>query len=215
MEKNDQGAVEIFYNTTMTSPDQKNRIIEDWSRAGVKAETLNKEFVIRPGNHQNGEGYVGWESGRDVDLAGDITNEHSAFTEKARSFEFVRFDFQFCVGQKIGIVVYRDFPIDTASTGLLNTSTDKLEQIYGKINTVNIYGGEITRVVCDDQLWCFEHNINTFPGCSGAVIFLLDKHQDPANGVTEEDYGKAIAIHVGGDDVGEGMVRNFAFRIYH
>eukprot|EP00978_Attheya_sp_CCMP212_P030824 scaffold114663_cov45-Attheya_sp.AAC.1 len=32
-------------------------------------------------------------------------------------------------------------------------------------------------------------------------------------GILEEDHGKAIAVHVGGDEVDEGDARNFAFKI--
>jgi len=104
--------------------------------------------------------------------------------------------------------VFRDFKINAESTaGLPYTSKGEIEKIYGEINTTNLYGG-----VCDGQL-CFEHTINIFQGCTGTIIFLLDKNQDPAKGVTKEDYGKAIAINVGGDDAGDGLVRNFAFKI--
>jgi V8-like Glu-specific endopeptidase len=40
-----------------------------------------------------------------------------------------------------------------------------------------------------------EYNINTFAGCSGATVFLLDKKQ--LSLVQPNDYGKAIAVHAG------------------
>jgi V8-like Glu-specific endopeptidase len=43
----------------------------------------------------------------------------------------------------------------------------------------------------------FSHSINTYEGCSGAVVFLLDKDQ-PAESVQEEDFGKAIGVHAAG-----------------
>jgi hypothetical protein len=43
----------------------------------------------------------------------------------------------------------------------------------------------------------FSHSINTYEGCSGAVIFLLDKEQPPES-VHEADFGKAIGIHAAG-----------------
>jgi hypothetical protein len=75
---------------------------------------------------------------------------------------------------------------------------------------VNIYTGKITRV-SPDGAW-FEHNINAYRGCSGAVVFLLDENQNN-NGVMDQDYGKAIAVHAGGKDMGGGARSNLAFSI--
>jgi hypothetical protein len=47
----------------------------------------------------------------------------------------------------------------------------------------------------------FEHNINTFKGCSGALIFLLNKNQpeDLATKTAQGGslFGAAIGVHVG------------------
>lgn len=75
---------------------------------------------------------------------------------------------------------------------------------------MNIYTGEILRVSQDGS--SFEHNINTYKGCSGALVFLLDRDQN-GNGTLEADWGKAIAVHVGGKFVEEGRPRNFAFKL--
>ena len=40
-----------------------------------------------------------------------------------------------------------------------------------------------------------KYDINSFAGCSGAVVFLLDVNQPGS--VREDDHGKAIAIHAG------------------
>jgi hypothetical protein len=208
-DKNNAGELEVFQHATLASSDHNVLTIRNWSQAGVDADTLD-EFAIRPGD-QNGEGYIAWDA-HDVDTAGEIANERSAFTEKNRTFQLVRDDFSFAVGQKIGLAVYRDFVISAESTGIADMTEDEIKKVYGEMNKVNIYAGEITRV-CDGGL-CFEHNVNNFDGCSGAIVFLLDKHQDLGSGVTEEDDGKAIAVHVGGDEVGGGLMRNFAFKIH-
>lgn len=60
--------------------------------------------------------------------------------------------------------------------------------IYGPTsNSIRIYTGEITRVGQDH----LEHNINTHPGCAGAMMFLLPSNVDHPN------WGKAVAVHVG------------------
>lgn len=40
-----------------------------------------------------------------------------------------------------------------------------------------------------------EHSINSYGGCSGAIIFLLDK--DQPHSIRQNNYGKAIAVHAG------------------
>ena len=121
-----------------------------------------------------------------------------------------RADYKFSVGQKIAMAVFRDYDIDPKDTGVPTITPEKIIEVLGEKNEVNIYTGEIKRVTDDNQ--CFEHDINAFCGCSGAVVFLLDQ-QPKGVGVLQEDHGKAIAVHAGGDDVDEGVVRNFAFKI--
>ena len=67
----------------------------------------------------------------------------------------------------------------------------KFEEIYGKPDSVIIYTGKITDVGKQH----IEYTCNAFTGCSGALVFLLDK--DQPNSVQRCDYGKAIAIHSG------------------
>ena len=83
-------------------------------------------------------------------------------------------------------------------------------RIYGHVDRVNIYTGKITRV-SPDGTW-FKHNMNSFRGCSGAIVFLLDKNQTD-NGVVNQDFGKAVAVHVGGKYIGDGERSNLAFSI--
>lgn len=208
-ESNRDGDFEVFQNASMSSPDYKTKTIQNWSRAAVDAATL-KEFEIRSADDNEGV-RVGWEYEHDFDAAGEIDVEDSFCTEKDRTFELVRNDYRFKVGHEIGVAVFRDFVIKPEATGAVPDMTDdQIKKAYGEMNTVNVYTGEITRISHDE--FCFEHSINTFEGCSGAVVFLLDRHQDRES-VLEEDEGKAIAVHVGGDNVGNGLLRNFAFKI--
>jgi hypothetical protein len=56
----------------------------------------------------------------------------------------------------------------------------------------------------------FSHDINTYKGCSGAIVFLLDKEQ-PETSVTSNDHGKAIAVHGGGNVMSQ---RNYGYTLY-
>ena len=110
------------------------------------------------------------------------------------------------------MAVYRNFTVTAEDVGMpvKTVKEELLKSIYGDERQVNIYTGEITGVSPGKE--AFQHNINTFQGCSGAVIFLLDLGQDGC-GVKEEDHGKAIAIHVEGDQLDSGRIVNFAFKI--
>lgn len=206
-EANSRGDMLDFQSAEIVAPAGNEMNILDFSKAGYEPSP-DDVFVIRPGDDHK-DGRIEWEYGHDVDsTAGEIAYPASHFTKKECTFvKMERPDYRFQVSQKIGVAIYRDFVILPEDTGMPNISEEELQRIYGPINKVNIYTGKITRV-CDGGE-CFEHDINTFSGCSGAIVFLLDRNQD---NVPEQDYGKAIAVHVGGDEVG-AIVSNFAFKI--
>jgi hypothetical protein len=116
--------------------------------------------------------------------------------------------FVYKVGMQIGIVVYSSIGVD--KDALLDR--DQLEDgihvrdIYGEANNVMIYTVEITRVGRSGHI--AEHNINTFPGCSGAIVFAFDKGQLAF--VSREDYKKAIVVHVGNKTK---LETNIAFKL--
>ncbi|KAL3904866.1 MAG: hypothetical protein SGILL_009903 [Bacillariaceae sp.] len=191
-------------------------VAKDWKYEGIHFEKSNYEcrpdeaVVLRPGDDDDDP--VTWTY-YDVTTARVIVNPTHELTLKSLSFEKVeRADFVLQEGQKIGMAVYRDFAITAEAAGMpQNQITEKaLIAVFGESHCVVIYTGEIIGVTADGK--AFEHNINTFQGCSGAVIFLLDIEQDGV-GVIENDYGKAIAIHVGGTKLSHGTVVNFAFKI--
>lgn len=117
---------------------------------------------------------------------GPINNTSSPFTKKERLFtKMTRVDYQLKQRQKVAIAVFRDFDIEAADTGDPLLTQDAIKRIYGEKMRVNIYTGEITRV-CEVGR-CLEHDINTFAGCSGAIVFLLDQHQPENVGLLPED----------------------------
>jgi hypothetical protein len=139
-----------------------------------------------------------WAFGVDISIGNLIERPTPGITNEHCSFELVRDNFYLEVGQKVGMAVLfspqaKPTRKTVASVGFEEfvVSDMDLERIYGQPNTVNIYTGEIT-YVGDEHI---EFDINTFTGCSGAVIFLLDQGQ-PAS-VQSCDFGKAIAVHAG------------------
>jgi hypothetical protein len=170
----------------------------------------NEFVVLRQGD--GNENTITWDY-YDVTTAGKIDNRDSAMTLSIASFKKVeRAGYQLQVGQKIGMAVYRNFEVEPEDAGLpkKSFSMEELRLVYGQEGRVNIYTGQITNVAPDGN--AFEHDINTFRGCSGAIIFLLDMDQE-GYGVDSSDYGKAIAVHVGGDRLANGTVTNLAFKI--
>lgn len=136
------------------------------------------------------------------------TSQVGKFTKKPRLFDLVSSDFRLRVGHNVGIVVYRTFAITKEHAGIYSTAQVDLEATFGPPGSVCIYTGQVTEVSANGKTFC--HDINTFAGCSGAVVFLLD--QQPENlGHDEDDIqelkGKAVGVHVGGLDYDN----NFAF----
>jgi len=138
-------------------------------------------------------------------LAEGITSEHS-------SFALVRENFHLEVGQKVGMAVLftpqaKPTRQTVASFGVqeVDISDMELERIYGQPNSVNIYTGEIM-FIGDDHI---EYDINSFTGCSGATVFLLDQGQPPS--VQNCDFGKAVAVHAGAHPF--LATRNLGFKI--
>lgn len=181
-----------------------------FEKAGHTAES-SESIVLMQGDG-DGEKQICWDY-YDVTVAPKIENPASPLTLKNLSFRLVeRTDYHFQVGQKIGVTIYRRFELTAEDAGMPRNSlsTDALREIFGYENRVNIYTGEITQVAPNGET--FQHNINTFRGCSGALIFLLDVGQD-GYGVNSSDYGKAVAVHVGGERFDNGKVVNFAFKL--
>lgn len=200
-----------YVNSRIVAPTGNSVSVNDFARAGYEVDRADA-VVIRESS-ENEADRIFWKYGHDVTSAGLITNPRNHFTRKELSFEKMeRQGYRFQVGQKIGMAVYRDFVVTAEDAGRpRNTlSNDYLRDIYGHENRVNIYTGQITHVSPDGK--AFEHNINTFAGCSGAVVFLLDQDQDE-NGVISADHGKAIAIHAGGKNIAAGEISNIAFKI--
>jgi hypothetical protein len=124
---------------------------------------------------------------------------------ESSNFEAVRDDFVFEVGQKVGIAVYSDTGATKKTASAPADVTDEmLREVFGEPRQTNIYTREIKYVGTHH----LEYDINSFIGCSGAVVFLLDKKQ-PAS-VLESDWGCAIAVHAGAHTRCE---RNIAFKL--
>ena len=157
-----------------------------------------------PSTGTDGGGFT-WKYGHDI-TSGEVIRKKKCVpqTDANISFEAVGSRFEYKIGQKIGMAVYRNYEFDFSNDDIYTNqgwdknelSQDDILRLFGNDYSVSIYTGEITAVSTDQKVFC--HDINTFKGCSGAIVFLLDKNQDGL--VEEQYYGKAIGVHAGAFD---------------
>lgn len=173
-------------------------------------QTANDRLTIRGAHSDNP---MIWPFGLDISMGNKITSYTQGVTGRDASFELVDADdFQFEIGQKIGIAVFSEHTPTkvTASYDPEHPSdykTDLLLDVFGESNQVNIYTGKIL-VVGETHI---EHDINAFTGCSGAIVFLLDL--DQPSSVLRKHWGSAIAVHVGSHP--SIRTRNIGFKLVH
>mmetsp|Transcript_29125 Transcript_29125/g.44026 ORF Transcript_29125/g.44026 Transcript_29125/m.44026 type:complete len:316 (+) Transcript_29125:163-1110(+) len=143
-----------------------------------------------------------WPFGIDISMGEKITSCTQGITSKDASFELAGKAYRFKAGQKIGIAVFSEHKPTNVTASYdpkhpSNFSVEQLKQAFGKPNQVNVYTGKI--ILAGDKH--IEHDINSFTGCSGAVIFLLEG----------ENKGKAVAIHAGSHP--SMRTRNVGFKL--
>jgi len=109
-------------------------------------------------------------------------------TRKSWSYNKIPDVFELKAGLKIGIAVYRTFEITAEDTSA--AAGVDVTKTFGKKNLVCVYTGEITQASRESV--AFQHSINTFCGCSGAIVFLLDQNQPDE---AKQHAGKAIGVH--------------------
>jgi len=141
---------------------------------------------------------INW-SADDISFGDTIADPSNVLTKASRLFEKIPNTFRLRAGHRIGVLVYRTFDI-THDDAKAPRYTDLLE-VYGQKFQVCIYTGQVTELSANGRTFC--HNINTFGGCSGAIIFLLDRNQ--SDDVAAEFCGRAVGINVGGLDVDSNL----------
>ena len=157
--------------------------------------TMTNDIEVRPSTEDTAA--LLWAEG-DVSVGTTMTDDSNSLTKKPRQYVKAPDSFRLQVGDKIGMAVFRTFDI-THADAKAPAAVDLVE-VFGRKNQVCIYTGEVTEVSANGKTFC--HSINTFEGCSGSVIFLLDEGQGAR--VLEilvlVSEGMAVGIHVGGLD---------------
>jgi hypothetical protein len=142
--------------------------------------TLAHRIPLHPGNQESTPAF--WQFGADICVGGKIGAIGDFFTKEAYSFEAVRKSFIPLCGMKVGIAVLfstaaKPTRATVAGAGEVYVAIDeeKLAKLYGNPNEPNMYTGTIKAV--GEGSNHIEYDLNTFTGCAGAAVFLLDKHQ--------------------------------------
>jgi hypothetical protein len=204
--------------STVFTPASANFEIPRMGEVPINSQELgwvpNKSdvFDLRPpGSETSRPAVCPW--GVDVSVGTLVDSATASVTDASYSFDLVRESYKPEKGHKVGMaVLFNDQSKPTQKTivGLeekeANISNKEIEAIFGRPGTVNIYTGNIKYVGSHH----IEYDLNSFTGCSGAIIFLLDGQSDSVQ-VQECDYGKAIAVHSGAHPC--LVERNYGFLI--
>ena len=142
----------------------------------------------------------------------------SAVIGRIGHYEVVNEDFSYDLDLKIGIVVYSPPGIDKEEAfsevqgGLASIQIEspsswanvvqgneaRIRAVLGEPDTVMIYTGHIVF----DGSHHIEYNANSFKGCSGAIVIVMDRNHP--------HFGKALAVHAG---YCQALGKNIAFKI--
>lgn len=175
----------VFY----TNPSQTAENLEFLESGRVL--TATDAVALVPEDATQDQPAFSWKS-HDVTEGAVICDANHFLTDKRLSFEKVPATFDVVRGLKVGVAVYRNFDIEDVDAGA-TLSDQQLLSLFGSKGSVCVLTGEVTTV--HDNNLTFEHSINTYRGCSGATIFLLDQRQLEA---AQIHAGKAVGVHVGG-----------------
>jgi hypothetical protein len=148
-----------------------------------------------------------WKHGIDIAWGERVDDKAREVTSGQHVFQKVRDDFEYQLGQCVGIAVCSEVGATPQSAEApAGTEEALIGMIYGAADRVNIYAGRIT-FVGERHI---EYDFNTFGGCSGAVVFLTDKGHAVGSSVRQGDIGHAIAVHYSGSCSWDA---NFGFKI--
>ena len=146
---------------------------------------------------------ISWEYGLDIARGQFGTAEHSkpptSSSENYHVFRAVPLEYQYSAGTQVAMTVFTKQMATIQNSRMPRDANVNLVDVYGAADELSIYTGEITHV----GHHFFAHNINSYRGCSGAVIFLL-------NG---EYAGQCIGVHIGSPPEIEPSV-NLAIKIH-
>lgn len=142
---------------------------------------------IKPLTLKIGDTVLSWEYGVDVARGHFQDAEHlkppTSSANNYHVFQAIPQDCQYSVGTRTAMAVFAKQAATSESSRFPANVDLEPADVYGAADEVSIYTGSITHV--GKQF--FVHNMNSYRGCSGAIIFLLDG----------ENAGKCIGVHVG------------------
>mmetsp|Transcript_14219 Transcript_14219/g.39425 ORF Transcript_14219/g.39425 Transcript_14219/m.39425 type:complete len:291 (+) Transcript_14219:111-983(+) len=126
-----------------------------------------------------------WQYGVDITKGEFPEDEPTPQSRHFHVFQAESVDFEYPEGTKVAMAVFAKHAATEDSSRMPPdvAATVTPTQVYGAADEINIYTGKITR----RHERHFEHDMNSYRGCSGAIIFLLEGPHA----------GYAIGVHIG------------------
>lgn len=172
------------------------------------AELSPQEILANPVDLSRNDRTCKWDYGIDiawasVSLDQYFYGEEGPDLEAFRNNSFKRDQQPLAAGDQVGIAIYTTQQVTIESVASENNGyrpdvdagNINLQELYGPALCITIYTGRI--------LWVGEHHIeyemNTFKGCTGAIVFRLEPDIRGLNTGAELDTWRptVVAIHAG------------------
>lgn len=162
----------------------------------------NKYSLGKNNDNAQGEELLTWKYGVDISLGPEVSDDDMTTMDlrtKLRENDIVSNDFVYEEGMELGMAVFTTNGPNYLEESLVNgIEEDKLPAILGSANELVIFTGIIKKVGAKH----IEHDLNSFGGCSGALLIVLSKGH--------KDFGKVAAVHAGSIP---GLDANIGFKV--
>ena len=126
---------------------------------------------------------VGWEYGVDIALGTFPAPAPTSSLREYHVFQAIPQGCEYTAGTKIAMAIFTKQAATVKSARITGPEDVDPTLVYGGPNEISVYAGNITAV--GEKF--FVHDINSYRGCSGALVFLLDG----------PDAGRCIGVHIG------------------
>ena len=157
------GVKPIASTCTFDGPRYNETFQVNIQHTGIPISRIS-QFVLQVSGFQ-----TSWLYG--VDITTGVFPDESPHLRGFHVFQAVEEGFEYAVGTKVAMAVFAKQAANKDSAKMSQVSdTVSPAQVYGGADEINIYTGTITGIGQRH----FEHNMNSYRGCSGAIVFLLE-----------------------------------------
>mmetsp|Transcript_24070 Transcript_24070/g.66747 ORF Transcript_24070/g.66747 Transcript_24070/m.66747 type:complete len:298 (-) Transcript_24070:147-1040(-) len=130
-----------------------------------------------------GDESVSWEYGVDIAFGTFPAPAPTSSHQRYHVFQAIPQGYEYTAGTKIAMAIFTKQAATVESARITGPKDVDPTRVYGAPDEISVYAGIITEV--GEKF--FVHDINSYRGCSGALVFLLDG----------PDAGRCIGVHIG------------------